>query len=64
MILFNIDDKNGKSLIKVNDDGNFYIKNKLITDDKNICRYITFICKRIYTYDVKESILNKPEFMQ
>lgn len=64
MILFNVDDKNGNSLLKINDDGNFFIKNKLITDDKNICRYITFICKRIYTDDIKESILYNPELMQ
>lgn len=52
--------KNNKEIIKIENNGDFYINGKYIENDKDISRYLKKISINNYKEDLKEEIKNNP----
>ena len=56
--------KNKTEILRINNNGDFYIKGKLITNDKDIPKYFKKVCYNDYKNKLKEEINNNPEMYQ
>lgn len=54
-IIFQLNGSNNKEIVKVTNDGDIYIKGNLITNDKEILRYL----KKISISNYKENLKNE-----
>jgi len=56
--------KNKTEILRINNNGDFYIKGKLITNDKDIPKYLKKVSYNDYKSKLKEEIKNNPEMYQ